>query len=472
MSRVLLIYPPVSRQKIYGAFAKVGAQQPPLGLLYLAAYLRTNGHTVAFRDSALFNDSEFHLQEIIESFEPDLIGIYVSTVAVPVVAVLARSIKQNNSHVPIVIGGPHPTAMPYESFAQMPEIDYVVRGEGEKPLLNLVNALGQGGDISDISALGYKRDGLPSVNRAMDLVEDIDTLPFPAYDLLSSFYDYRPAAINYRRLPVAAVFTSRGCPFRCVFCGSGSNEVKVRFHSPARTLENIERLVKDFNIREIMINDDTFTVDNKRVYAICEKLEKLHRDCGLIWCANIQVSTIRSADLLKAMKRAGCWLVMPGVESGNPDILKLIKKAIDLEKVREVFRWAREAGLYVKPSYIIGHPGETEASINDTIRFARSVYSHYPSFALMTPFPGIELWQMAGQYGTFRPDDFEVLSPSADQPPFVPNSLTADLLKKKQKEAYRKLYFDPAMILRHLASIDSLEDMKRLRNAFLTLIKL
>jgi radical SAM superfamily enzyme YgiQ (UPF0313 family) len=472
MSRVMLLYPPVSRQKIYGTFAKVGAQQPPLGLLYLAAYLRANGHLVAFRDSALFNDSHCNLQEIIQSFRPDLIGIYVSTVAVPVVAELTCALKQKNKHIPIVIGGPHPTAMPYESFTQMPGIDYVVRGEGEKPLLNLVNALGRGEDMSKISALGYSRDGRTIVNHQMDLVEDIDSLPFPAYDLLSSFCDYKPAAINYRRLPLAAVFTSRGCPFRCVFCSSGSNEVKVRFHSPARTLEKMEYLVEHYNVREIMINDDTFTVDNERVYAICEKIEKLHRDRGLIWCANIQVSTIRSADLLKAMKRSGCWLVMPGIESGNSDILKLIKKAIDLEKVREVFQWAREAGLYVKPSYIIGHPGETEATIEDTIRFAKSVYSHYPSFALMTPFPGTELWDMAKQYGSFNPDDFEALSPSADQPPFVPKGLTAELLRKKQKEAYRALYFDPAMILRHILSIDSLEDLKRLWNAFLTLIRL
>ena len=219
-----------------------------------------------------------------------------------------------------------------------------------------------------------------------------------------------------------------------------------------------------------MINDDTFTVNKDRVYKICELIRKQNLD--IIWTCNIRVNTV-DKPLLKAMKGAGCWLIMPGLESGSQKILDALKKGTTLEQARNAIAWAHEVGLMTMPSFIIGNPLDTEDTIEETIRFAKSLKTYYPKFTIMIPYPGTPLWNIAEKYGRIdRNGDFSKFILASSEPPFVPHGLTKDVLIQKQREAFRRLYWDPAMIWRHLTSINSLEDIKRLWKGVATILSL
>ena len=172
------------------------------------------------------------------------------------------------------------------------------------------------------------------------------------------------------------------------------------------------------------------------------------------------------------MKESGCWMVCVGIESGNQAILDKIKKQIKLEQAEEISSWCKEAGLMLHPNFIIGHPGETVETIDQTINFARKIYSHFPIFTIMTPYPGTELWNIAEQYGTINKENFDDFSLGSNKPCFIPFGLTDKILVKKRDEAYRKCYLNLPMVLRHLRSINSLEDIRRIFNAVTILLGL
>jgi len=303
------------------------------------------------------------------------------------------------------------------------------------------------------------------MNAPRQPIKDLDSLPFPARHLLPPLDIYKPKAIMYKKLPSTQIFTSRGCPYQCVFCQNPFGR-RVRYHSPEYVVSEIEHLTKDYGIRDIVINDDTFTVNKERVHEICDLIDR--RNIDIKWSCNVRVDCV-DLPLLKRMKGAGCWLIMPGLESGNDGILKTLKKGITVEQGRNVCRWARQVGLWIKPSFIIGNPLETENSIEDTIEFAVSLKTHYPSFALMTPLPGAELWETAEQYGVFDRSDLAKLTPSQNAC-FVPYGLCADYLIRKQKEAFRRCYLNLGMIIRHLKGISSFEDVRKMSHAAMAIV--
>jgi len=223
-------------------------------------------------------------------------------------------------------------------------------------------------------------------------------------------------------------------------------------------IEEVDELINKYNIREICFIDDVFTVNKDRTYQICEKLAQ-RRD-KLIWSCNVKVGLV-DKKLLETMKKTGCWMVMVGIESGNQQILDTIKKKFRLEQAKELCNWCKEAGLMVHPNFIIGHPGETEDTIAQTIDFARKLYSHYLLFTLMVPYPGTELWNSAEKYGKLKIDNFDYFTLGSDNPCFIPYGLSEELLLAKRKEAYRKCYLNFPMIMRHLRSLRSFEDVKR-----------
>jgi radical SAM superfamily enzyme YgiQ (UPF0313 family) len=226
-------------------------------------------------------------------------------------------------------------------------------------------------------------------------------------------------------------------------------------------------LVKDFGVREIKINDDTFNLREDRVLNIFRTLKK--RGINIPWSCNLRVDTIKDRSFLKAMKDSGCWLIRPGLESGNQKVLDVLKKGITIEQSRRVCHWASEVGLKIQASFIIGNPLDTEETILETIAFAKSLPIHYPSFSLMTPFPGTELWEKACEYGTLSCSNFSELALSHN-PTFIPKGLEKETLIYLHKKAYRDTYLNPHMILRQLQSIDSFIEVKKLCYASLSFL--
>jgi radical SAM superfamily enzyme YgiQ (UPF0313 family) len=466
--RILLINPPVDIEQIYGKYSKLAAFQPPIGLCSLAGYLRKFEYDVRIIDAAVSGLSVSDTVNRVAVHAPDLVGIYANTANVYIVTHLAMGLKKTGQPYKIVVGGPHPTFMPAQTLAEGC-FDFAAIGEGENTLLELVQALeNKQTDFRGIDGLAFKGpDASVTINRPRRMIEDLDTLPFPAVDLLPDLLKYRLYLLHYKTLPYMTVFTTRGCPYTCVFCNTPFGK-KVRYHSPAYVMDYIRYLHRQFGIRELHFSDDTVTMDEQRVFSLCELLGASHLKVN--WYAGIRAD-LKDKALLPAMKAAGCWIVAVGAESGDQRILELIKKNVTLAQILATCQAVRRAGIRLKTFFIIGHPGETVESIDATIRFAKSLKAHFPVFSLMTPYPGTELWDNAHTYGSFDKSDFAKLVISTSDPIFIPHGLSKELLLSKQQEAFRKVYFNFPMIMRQISSIDSGQDAAKKAKAAMIFLK-
>lgn len=463
--KVVFINPLVDRHKIYGRFHKIGGLMPPLGVAYIAALLEKHGYAPAILDANAQQLEPEAAAAAALALKPDLIGITCTTASYYAGRELAMAIKARAPELPICIGGPHVLGSEQAVMDDAPCWDYVISGEGEYSTLDLIKTLETKGDLAQVQGLTFRRDGQVVVNPERELAEDLDALPFPARHLLPDLNTYRLKAIDYRRLPSTQMLTSRGCPYRCIFCRTSFGR-KTRFHSPEYVVAEIEHLMRDFGVREVKINDDTFIVSRERVMRICELI--IEKRLDILWSCNVR-SNLVDRELLLAMKKAGCWGVAVGLESASDEILKALKKGATVAQGINACKLAYELGFSVRPSFIIGSPMETAETIEATIRLARDLPTHFPVFTLMTPFPGTEMWEKANTYGTFDGSDFNKLLVGR-RASFIPHGLTAEFLEKKCREAYMRTYLTPGMIWRHLKRVRSFRDAKLLVDGFIGLL--
>jgi anaerobic magnesium-protoporphyrin IX monomethyl ester cyclase len=453
----------------------------PLGLCYLASILLKHRHEVQIFDNCVSELEPEAEVDRVNAFEPRVVGLYATTMGLSAATKIARGLKAKRPGVHVVVGGPHPTALPKLTLEREGSFDFAVSGEGEFTLLELVKALESGGGgFEGIQGLSWRDGGSVRVNPSRTPVASLDELPFPARHLLPPLGFYRPVAMYYRHLPCVHMFTSLGCPFTCTFCQSSRLAPgnlfgkKVRTHSAEYSLAEVEHLIKDFGVREIFIIDDVFNLSKKRVVEFCEGMIRKGFHKKLSWLCNVQVSRpVVDDELFKIMKRAGCWMIMPGFESGDQRILDVIKKGITLEDAARAVALAREAGLVVKGNFILGHPTETKDSVENTIRFAKKLKLHMAGFTMMLPLPGTELYENAREYGSFDPMDFDSITFSGTgsaQVPFVPHGLDADYLRKKVQEAHRRFFLSPGTIARNLGNVRSLDGVRNYWNALSALV--
>ncbi len=457
--KIVLINPTVDPEIAYGRrFKKLGGVLPPLGLCYLAAVLQKEGYDVRILDAHLLGLSTGQTAQRVMEEAPDVAGLYATTLSIEIAEETAKAVKERCPGVSVVIGGPHVSGFGKETL-KCPYFDFGIFGEGEHSFLDLIRLLEKGeGDLEKCKGLIYRRDGAILQNEPMPLIVCLDDLPFPARRLLPDLKNYHMKVLLSKTHPVAHILTSRGCPYGCVFCQTPFGR-KVRFHSAGYVADEITQLVTEFGAREIKINDDTFALDEERALRIFDKLRK--RGVRPPWSCNLRADRIKDKGFLKALKDRGCWLIRVGVESGNQEVLDGIKKGITIEQVRRVCRWADELGFRIQAFFVIGHPGDTEATIRETIRFARSLPLDYPVFSLMTPFPGTELWERACEYGTFSYSKFSDLA-YTHHPTFVPKGLDKEGLVRWHKKAHRDVYLNTGMVLRHLRRTTSGHEIKKL----------
>ncbi|MBI5885537.1 MAG: radical SAM protein [Deltaproteobacteria bacterium] len=448
-------------------FSKYYHKLPTLGIGYIAAVLEKHGHrNVSIIDRTLHASESDALLADILAMKPDVVGFYSVSENYKFVVEMFRRIKEARPEVITVLGGPHVYGLP-EASLKPDCIDLGVNGEGELSMLKLVESNFDSKLFPTIPGLIYRTDGRIKAN-PIALIHELDEIPFPARHLYPPLNRYRPSIISYKKLPATGMLTSRGCNSRCTFCHSGKGEFGLRFHSPEYVIEEIKHLQKDFGVREFFIFDDTFVANKPRAMKICE--EMIRNNLNISWSCNAKV-TYLSEDLLKLMRRSGCWLLQVGVESGNQKILNTMKKGITLEQVRLACEAAYRLGFHIKTFFIIGNAGETVDTLNDTIRFMASLPVHYSSINLMTPLPGTELWDHVEEYGTFDKEKIEEINYLSDKPTFIPYGLTEEILLKKFREAYLKFYLNPRTILRNLKVLKNYEDLHRFTRASFLLSK-
>lgn len=416
--RILLINPPWYILQN----AKIVQNSTPLGLCYLGAVLETHHHDVRILNADRMEEgyeNEWTVEmdsfrsfckedlwrhpvwkkilDVIQSLRPQVIGISIRTPAVASSLLLCELIKQIDREILIAVGGPHPTALPQELLASS-YIDFVVRGEGEATLAELLGGIAGRVKYSSILGLSYKSNGKIQHNRDRPLLE-IDTIPYPAKHLMLDLNLHDQDDFN-------AILASRGCPYNCIFCATSNVWTKrVRFRKSLDVVKEIEETYKRFNTRFFSFEDDTFTIRRDRCAEICDLIIKygLQKISGFRWVCNTRPELLNS-NLLQRMRDAGCAAVAIGIESGNAEVLKRLKKGYTIEQVKKAAKMIRETGMILSAQFMIGLPFETESDIWDTVRLAEELEPESVMLSVATPLPKTELFYLAKDMGYINND--------------------------------------------------------------------
>jgi radical SAM superfamily enzyme YgiQ (UPF0313 family) len=455
MAKILLISGAVSGKERYGKLEKVGAYLPPYGLLSIAASLEKAGHQVNLIDREVSPLNNQEILSYIQKHTPDLIGLSIFTIGSEEGIALARAIKERFP-IPVIAGGPH-VFVGAEYLKKYPWFDFLVVGEGELTAVALVSALENGKNLEEIPGLLIRQgDAWQDTGPRMQ-IQDLDQLPFPAFHLLENIKLYHPSPFGYRKLPHLPLVTSRGCPFQCIFCSRIWGN-KWRAHSAAYVLEMVKYVATRCGVKEIWFAEDTFAINRQRVIDICEGI--LAAGLDLTWSCMTNVNVF-DEELLALMKKSGCWQVQLGLESGNDEVLKFIRKPINRALVREKVNLINRAGIKIRGYFILGHLTDTRETIEQTIDFALSLPLYTAEFHILHLPLGSKARLMAHDYGTVNEDLSLLTGYTHSGLSFIPKGLTEKEMFEFRRRGHNRFFLRPTVILRHLSEIKSLSDIKR-----------
>lgn len=444
MYDIVLAYPPVSVRGRYGKVA-TGHEVPPQPLIYLGAYLRQNNFKCKLLDAnALALTIDETVQQIL-SFASKYVGLTSPTMLISTAGKIAKKLKEQNANIIIMVGGPHISALPERTMVLYPDIDIGILGEGEVTLIELLSALESKEDISSVKGIIYRENGNFKSTPPRPFIKDIDILPFPAWDMLPDLLKhYQQSAVRIDRLPNISIVSSRGCPFRCIFCARNVFGNTMRTHSADYIIKMVKYLIKEYKIKSISFEDENFVIYKKRLMEFCNRL--IDEKIDITWDCASNVNAVDS-QILALMKKAGCWQINYGIESGSQRILDFIKKGIKLEDIERALKMTKEADIITKGYFIIGHPTETRESIQQTVDFIKRISLDFFQMSFMIPLPGTELYAIADKYGEFKNDwdNMNIWTPL-----FIPHGFTKEDLEKESKRAYREFYFRKGPIFTYL----------------------
>ena len=459
--RIMLINPPFSG--LGKGVAGHGGKAAPLNLAYLASYaLKFDPELeICILDSENLGMDFEGVAKEVSTWKPDLVGMTFPTPAFPHVLRCASIVKKYGD-IPVVVGGPHPSAFPKETLEEIPDIDFCVVGEGEVSFYNLVATIKSGGSSSNVQGISYRENGKVHRTFPYPLIQDLDEIPFPARDLLPTHIYYSPTTKRVSNRLCGNMVTSRGCPYDCTYC-----ESKVIWTRQARTrsidnvIGEIEECVTKYGIGEINFHDDILPLDRKRTIELCK--EMIRRKIDVDWVCMSRVN-IAWEDMMQWMKKAGCKRIMFGLESGSNTILKNIKKKATIEQAHEAVKICKKVGIETMGSFMIGNIGETEETVRESIQLAKDLKLDIASFFVTIPYPGTDLYTEAVEKGYLDKeinwDDFTVVGKGI--PPLNLPGLTAEQMQYWQARALREFYLRPSYMVTRLFKTRSFEELKSL----------
>lgn len=435
-----------------GIFEYVEGYTIPLGIMSLAAVIQRDLPDVQINivDGQAEMLSPHNLIDRIIKTNPELVGISSFTYDINDTLLLSKTLKTINPELKIILGGVFVTHLP-EEIIKDENVDFIIRGEGEYSFRDLISNK----ELESIKGLVYKDStGVVKLHPEKAVVEDIDDLPMLAYSLID-MKRYFPTAGQCHRFPVGTMITSRGCPGNCIFCSSSVTGKKTRYRSAENVVKDMKFLMNNYGVREIIFMDDTFTSNKKRVLEFCQIIEREKLD--ILWDCSTRVQFV-DKNLLQTMKRSGCSQISFGVESGDENVLKDIKKSQKLEDVRQKVTIAKEVGLETRCSFIIGFPTDTLESIQRTIDFAIELDPHLVSFYIACPFPGTEMYNWAVKNNMLLTKDWSYYD-QCHHIMKIPN-VTFEQIDKMYQRAYKSFYYRPKYLLKRLMMLKSLYDIK------------
>ena len=463
---IILIYPPITEGR------KTTFSFPPLGILYVATFLKQKGFTVKVVDAVIENILNMDIVEEVIRENPLMMGISSMTCQIQNSIKIAEGIKSVNPNIKIAIGGPHISSTIDDLYNFSDKFDFLVYGEGEYTFYELLKTVkSKVGDLKDIKGLIYKEDKESViVNPPREHIKDLDSLPFPDLSLVDikkydSFY-----ALSK---PFTGLIASRGCPFSCTFCDAyATHGKKLRLRSAKNIVDEIEHDLNKFGIRQFMIKDSTFTINKEWVKNICNEL--LSRDLRINWTCNTRVDMIEK-ELFNLMKKAGCYMVMLGIESGSQKVLDNIKKGVTVKQIEEGIKICKEVGIDTTGYFMVGNPGDEEGEVKKTIELAKKLDLDFANFGISTPYPNTELYGWAVEEGFLTDRNWymkqmkffanQAISGSINLPG-LPVERQVELCRK----ANREFYFRPRYILSQIFKLRP-NNLKRKFKSMLELIK-
>ena len=449
--KVALVYPPYGPvrnepgiktvKENYGIF-------PSLSLLYVAGILERAGCEVLFIDA---HAEGLTLEETVtrlKTFGPDYVGYTITTYLFFQTMDWIKAIRAQIDAPTIVGAFTSPSTRVISTT-----LDYAVTGEAEVALPAMLDALVRGGDLSQVKGIAYRQPdgGIVVTPKAPDC--DVNEAPFPARHLIdnSLYYSFISKYKNF-----SCFITSRGCPYKCIFCEQGSKPFRAR--SPKNVVDELELSNREFGIREFDFFDSSFTIRKDRVIAICDEIKR--RKLDIVWAARTRVDCITD-DVLKAMRSAGCTRIYYGIESGNREILATLKKSTSLEMYHDVIARTRANGIHTFGYFMVGNPYETEATIRQTIRLALSLDLDYAQFSKVTPMPATEMYTLLLKETGRDYWREHIVAGVDDDIPRPLCDMTDEEIQRWTRLAYLRFYYRPQYVARALSRLKSMDEFKR-----------
>lgn len=463
--KILLINPPS------------GIENPllPLGLGYIAAVLEKNKIPVDVLDADALKMSDKEIKRKISEIRPEIVGITMMTATFYASQKVIKIIREVLPKAVIISGGAHPSALSEETLKEIPELDIVVRGEGEATILELVEALENKKNLNNVKGICYRENEKVVCTLPQSPIENLDSIPYPARNKFPLKY-YKTHPPYGKKNPYMHLITSRGCPFNCAFCSKAVFGRKLRMRSAGNIVNEIEELIKKYNVKEIKFYDDDFTLNMKRAEEICDEI--LKRGVKIPWSCTTRVDLVNEK-LLKKMKKAGCWLISYGAESASQDLLNTINKGITIDQIRQAFKWTKKAGIRTLAYFMIGLPGETKESIEKSIKFAKELNSDFINWSLTTIFPKTQLKEIVrerleskGKIVHYTSNSHDMYRLNWDQEPLFlyEENIPIEELKKYITRSYREFYLRPKYIFSQLLKIRSPSELVYYFKAFLNMV--
>jgi radical SAM superfamily enzyme YgiQ (UPF0313 family) len=449
-NKILLVHPLGYKSESSGRdVSRIANIMPPLGLACLAAYLEKENMHVDIVDCYARPFSDRLIKEYLAKEMPSFIGFSCTTSSFLDgirVATLAKNILPG---IKTVFGGPHVSALKTRILKGFPEVDFVVVGEGEETLRELLACDGEIDATLSLYGVIYRdKEGNPHFNGYRPKSIELDTLPFPAYEKLDGYpYAYKLPIFNYPQVPNSSCISSRGCPYSCSYCDRSVFRNSFRYNSAEYLYEHLKYLKDRFHVHHINFYDDQFTFNRKRIETFCRLM--IDVPLGMTFNCAVRAEHI-DPELAQMMRDAGCWMISLGVETGDEDLLAQHRKNPDLEMLAEKIRMIHKARIRVKGLLMMGLPGETKSSIKKSMNYVFSLPIDEINVSKFTPFPGTPLYEKAHELGTFE-EDWEKMDCMHFL--FVPKGMTKKILERFFLWFYIRHILRPKMLFGYVEMI-------------------
>ena len=440
---------------MFSRIAKKRNSQPPLGILYLAAVAESKGHEVRVIDADVENHDVRSLTEEILGRNYDLVGITATSPIFHKAVALGKNLKSSGYRGAIVIGGEHLNIFKSKAFFDC--FDFGFFGESDVSFANFLDLLANGiDDFSSVTGFIYRQNGKVIEARPSERIANLDELQFPAMHLLKPG-SYQMTFARFKPRVYLPIMATRGCPFKCVFCSEPLTNPLVRFRSAKNIVDEMEKGLRELGVSHFFFLDSNLTLKRAQIEGVCHEI--MQRKLGITFEGWTRANLV-DKELLQLLKEAGLIRMSYGIESGSPEVLKIIRKEVPHEDMLRAFRWTEEVGIEPACSVMLGLPGETKESVNMTIDFVRRIPQIlYSNFSIANPYPGTEMydWALTGKHGIhLLIKDFSEYR-RYDYSPIAVNDLSPDDLVHLQKIGLLKIHLTPKRILAAIRMVGVLD---------------